>query len=225
MGRPETVTSEQVYDQARVMFIEFGPTLPIKKIAEKLGVSDAALFKRFGSKEDLYVKSMGTDTAQLPEFGKIDSALLGRNKLKAACELTSLYLGQVTPAMLQLATSKNMGFQQADQLDFGEQIAALVGKFEVLLDELASESEQSSAERAGLAKTTVSALHMIAVYQFSKLEPTIIPSQDDIVQTAWNSMSGSQPEVPKPAVIKVKPKKLVAKPSKVEPPQQMDIFG
>ncbi|MFH2006947.1 MAG: TetR/AcrR family transcriptional regulator [bacterium] len=58
MGRPRTVTNAQILRAAREIFIEQGPRAPTAVIAERLGLSQAALFKRFGTKEELLMAAV-----------------------------------------------------------------------------------------------------------------------------------------------------------------------
>lgn len=58
MSRPRQVSDEQILAAARACFLEHGPSAPASAIAERLGVSQAALFKRFGSKKRLLVESL-----------------------------------------------------------------------------------------------------------------------------------------------------------------------
>lgn len=51
--RPRQVTDQQILDAARAVFLEHGPAASTQLIADRLSVSPAALFKRFGSKEEL----------------------------------------------------------------------------------------------------------------------------------------------------------------------------
>ncbi len=53
MARPRKVSDEQILVAARKCFLEHGPSVSTTVIAEKLGVSQAALFKRFKTKEEL----------------------------------------------------------------------------------------------------------------------------------------------------------------------------
>lgn len=53
MGRPKTVSDEDLRQTARRCFLEHGPNLSIGTIAAELGISDAAIIKRVGSKEKL----------------------------------------------------------------------------------------------------------------------------------------------------------------------------
>jgi len=58
MSRPRQVSDEQILTAAREAFLELGPAASTAVIAEKLGVSQAALFKRFGSKDKLLVRAL-----------------------------------------------------------------------------------------------------------------------------------------------------------------------
>lgn len=58
MVRPRQVSDEQILTAARIAFLELGPTAPTSVIADKLGVSQAALFKRFGSKDKLLLRAL-----------------------------------------------------------------------------------------------------------------------------------------------------------------------
>lgn len=58
MARPRKVSDEQILESARRCFLEHGPSVSTTVIAERLGVSQAALFKRFKTKEDLLIASL-----------------------------------------------------------------------------------------------------------------------------------------------------------------------
>jgi AcrR family transcriptional regulator len=58
MSRPRQVSDEQILSAARACFLESGPGAPTSLIAERLGVSQAALFKRFGSKSRLLLAAL-----------------------------------------------------------------------------------------------------------------------------------------------------------------------
>ncbi|MCZ7585191.1 MAG: TetR/AcrR family transcriptional regulator [Deltaproteobacteria bacterium] len=59
MGRPKHVSDEEILDAARACFRELGPSVSTTVIAGRLEISQAALFKRFGTKEELMVAALG----------------------------------------------------------------------------------------------------------------------------------------------------------------------
>jgi AcrR family transcriptional regulator len=58
MVRPRIVNDEQINRAAREVFLEHGPGAPVSLIAERLGVSHAALFGRAGSKKQLMLGAL-----------------------------------------------------------------------------------------------------------------------------------------------------------------------
>lgn len=63
MARPVSISDEQILDAARAVFTEKGPRATTAEIAERAGVSEGILFKRFGSKAGLHKVAMSSDIA------------------------------------------------------------------------------------------------------------------------------------------------------------------
>ncbi len=58
MVRPRQFTDEQILESARASLLEHGPAVSTSAIAKAVGMSQAALFKRFGSKEELIIAAL-----------------------------------------------------------------------------------------------------------------------------------------------------------------------
>jgi AcrR family transcriptional regulator len=56
--RPRSFSDEDLLETAKRMFLESGPGLSTTRIADALGVSQAALFKRFSTKKQLMVRAL-----------------------------------------------------------------------------------------------------------------------------------------------------------------------
>ncbi|MEY4547101.1 MAG: hypothetical protein RL685_3296 [Pseudomonadota bacterium] len=63
MARPVSISDDQILDAARALFTEKGPRATTAEIAERAGVSEGILFKRFGSKVGLHKAAMTSDMA------------------------------------------------------------------------------------------------------------------------------------------------------------------
>lgn len=59
MARPKQVSDEQLLDTARACFLRDGPSVSTAVIAQEVGLSQAALFKRFGTKGRLLTCALG----------------------------------------------------------------------------------------------------------------------------------------------------------------------
>ena len=59
MARTRKITDEQILEAAQAVFLEQGTGASTLAIAERAGISEASIFKRFSTKENLFFKSMG----------------------------------------------------------------------------------------------------------------------------------------------------------------------
>ncbi len=58
MARPRTVSDEQILDAARRLIRTRGPHVPVEAIAAEVGVSQQAVLKRFGSRDQLLIQTL-----------------------------------------------------------------------------------------------------------------------------------------------------------------------
>ena len=56
--RPRQFTDDELFAAARRCFLEHGPTVSVAVIAGELGVSQAALFRRVGTKDELMLQAL-----------------------------------------------------------------------------------------------------------------------------------------------------------------------
>jgi AcrR family transcriptional regulator len=59
MARPPKITNEEILAAARQVFLEQGGNASTLLIAEKAGISEASIFKRFATKQALFLAAMG----------------------------------------------------------------------------------------------------------------------------------------------------------------------
>lgn len=108
MGRPRRISDDDIAREARAVFLTQGPGASTEKIARKLGVSQAALFKRVPTKDELLVLALcPRDTPivlqQLPMGPDLD-----RSVPQQMTELVRALLGffrDLMPALLTLKAS------------------------------------------------------------------------------------------------------------------------
>lgn len=58
MARPRTVSDKQILDAVRASVLEHGPRVSLTEVANRVGVSQPALFKRFGSRRKLMLSAL-----------------------------------------------------------------------------------------------------------------------------------------------------------------------
>jgi AcrR family transcriptional regulator len=60
MGRPRLIDDVQLLEAARAVFLERGSSATAGEVALRVGVSEAAVYKRFGSKQQLFLAAMAS---------------------------------------------------------------------------------------------------------------------------------------------------------------------
>jgi len=104
MPRPRQITDKEILAGARAAFLEHGASLSTTAIAEALGVSQAVLFQRFGTKERLLIAALAPNPrppwVDRFENGPDDSDIR-EQLLDIATEFTS-YFEEVVPCITVL---------------------------------------------------------------------------------------------------------------------------
>lgn len=109
MARIAKITNQQILDAAREIFLEQGFGASTLEIAQKAGISEASIFKRFSTKEELFFASMG-----IPEkspWGKKLNTLVGKGNLKQnlveLCLQILEFNRQIMPRLMMLRSRGN----------------------------------------------------------------------------------------------------------------------
>ena len=103
MGRNQTYDTSDIVHGAREIFLEQGPNAPTATIAKHLGVSEGLLFKRFGTKENLFLAAMGIRDFDATLL--IEKCLLREDMSQNLSELATeilKFLREMFPSMMML---------------------------------------------------------------------------------------------------------------------------
>lgn len=105
--RPRQFTDDEVLEIARRCFLAHGPRVPTAVIADELGVSQAALFKRFKTKQALMIRAL----APVPRPAWIDQVEAGPDdrpvpeQLRVAVEGINEFFEQMLPCITVLRSA------------------------------------------------------------------------------------------------------------------------
>ncbi len=102
--RPKLTSDSDLLDAARDCFLEYGPSVSTTLIAERAGVSQATIFKRFGTKAQLLMLALGYEE-MLPWLPKVeagpDDRPIREQLMELAQALTAFYIESL-PSMMAL---------------------------------------------------------------------------------------------------------------------------
>jgi AcrR family transcriptional regulator len=105
MGRHKTISDDAVLRVARQVFRAQGHTATTREVAEAAGISEAVLYQRFGSKDDLFFAAMhprGPDIEEL--LGPKEPPDDAQSYLRAVVIRISKHFAEVIPLALRLMT-------------------------------------------------------------------------------------------------------------------------
>lgn len=165
MGRTKTIDDEEILRHARKVFRDGGHAASTRDVARAADISQAVLYQRFGSKEDLFFKAM---TPEAPDL----EALLGpypprnaRDDLQRIGERFTEYLVSLMPTLLHvlahphLSHARLMKWHQG--LPFHALLSALADRFERFVDDgLVGRVDPGASARAFLA-----VMHSAALFE------------------------------------------------------------
>jgi AcrR family transcriptional regulator len=83
MARPTVIRNEAILDAARAVFLERGILATSAEVAQRAGVSEGSLFKRFKTKADLFRAAMGLDVEAAPPGVALLASRVGVGSVEA----------------------------------------------------------------------------------------------------------------------------------------------
>ncbi len=105
--RPRRFTDEEILDVARETLLELGPQISTTVIAERAGVSQATLFKRFGNKDALILRALtpaqGWTVLQRILAGPDDRPI--RHQLGELLQELAAFFDEMAPCLAVLRSS------------------------------------------------------------------------------------------------------------------------
>jgi AcrR family transcriptional regulator len=105
MGRHKTISDDEVLSIARDLFRARGHAVTTRQIGEAAGISEAVLYQRFGSKDDLFFAAMHPRGPDIEELLGPDEPLDdARAYLHAVVVRIGKYFAEVIPLALRVMT-------------------------------------------------------------------------------------------------------------------------
>jgi AcrR family transcriptional regulator len=106
MPRPPKITNEEILAAARQVFLEEGINGSTLEIADKAGISEASIFKRFATKQALFLAAIGI--SQTPQYAKIlanqTPTVEIRSELTEICTQMVGFYQEVMPRVMMMMT-------------------------------------------------------------------------------------------------------------------------
>lgn len=112
MPRNKTITDDEILAVARALFLKEGAKASTRTLAKLAGISEAVIFQRFATKEDLFFAAMVLPEAQLEAIFNVQP---GKKQVTTNLNSISLqivsYFREVMPIFLSLISHPSFNMQ------------------------------------------------------------------------------------------------------------------
>jgi AcrR family transcriptional regulator len=159
MGRRKTISDDDVLRVARGLFRARGHSATTREVAEAAGVSEAVLYQRFGSKDDLFFAAMhagGPDVDEL--LGPDEPPDDAHAYLRATVVRLGRYFAEVIPLALRVMTHPSFDPARFGRMNPGGPPALRDGLAQRLAS-LARRRRMATRDAAAAARLLVSLAH------------------------------------------------------------------
>jgi len=168
LGRKKIIEDDALLAVARAVFMERGAFGTMKDVAQRAGVSEAAIFQRYPTKVALFLAAM------MPPDTEVEVAVAAEiEDTKAALVETGYRLLRhfrvVIPTAMHLMSHPTIKMSEvADHFGTGR-VATAAGHLAALLKERMARGQIRKCDPQAAAQMLVAAIHSLAVYELMEI--------------------------------------------------------
>ncbi|HKB35399.1 MAG TPA: helix-turn-helix domain-containing protein [Gemmataceae bacterium] len=188
MGRQKTITDDEVLRIARDIFREQGHVATTREIAQAAGISEAVLYQRFGSKDELFFAAMrprGPDIEKL--LGPKDPAEDALAYLHRVVVRLGEQFSEVIPVVLRVLTHPSFDPASLARAQPGGP-AVLQKDLAVRLESLARRGELALPSAAVVARLLMSLAHDWALRRVHGTSSPGVRELKEMVDVVWEGL-------------------------------------
>jgi AcrR family transcriptional regulator len=199
LGRAKTIDDDEILRHARAIFGKDGPAASTRHIADAAGISQAVLYQRFGSKEQMFLRAVTPDPPDVevllgpypPRDVRLDLVRIG--------DRIAEYLRSLMPTLLHVVAHSELSHAKLLELHrgmaFHPLVAALVARFERLRDDgLVARVDAAAAARAFLA--VVHSAVFFELMMHGKPTARHASPVEALLQVLWEGLAPSRRPAP-----------------------------
>jgi len=170
MGRPKRIETEELLGIARAVFVLDGAHGSTREIAQRAGISEAALFKRFPTKAELFLAAMIPPNVDVDALIAVAEAVDDpKDSLATLAERMLAYFREAIPVILQLTQNPLIDLK-AVRRRYGvspeQRLAAAVPAY---LARQAARGRIRCPDPGGAALLLISAVHSLVLFEIMAL--------------------------------------------------------
>ncbi len=192
MGRPPQIVDAELLAVARRIFCRDGLGAPVKEIAAELGVSEAAIFKRYQSKSDLIAAAM---VPPVPDMAFLLAPLDASADARAALSLVLVnliaYFRETIPVVLPLLAEPGIGPQRLMRQSSEPSVATIAGIMGQRLTAMTHRGRLRAADPLAAAGLLITTAHSLALFEIMGFHGGATPPRliESMIDTLWQGLN------------------------------------
>ena len=165
MGRTKTIDDADILRIAERLFREKGHAVSTRAVAQEAGISEAVLYQRFGSKDDLFLAAMTPPQADVekllgtPEPGDVKA------HLQEVSGRLADYFVELMPTLLHVITHPSLSGPTLAKWHRGLPFMQLQEALTARLTRWRDEGRIAFVEPAAAAQGFMAAVHSVAMFE------------------------------------------------------------
>ena len=193
MGRARTVEDEDILEAARQAFLDRGQLATTREIAEAAGISQAVLYQRFGSKDDLFFSAMAPPPPDLEVLlGEPPrSAEETESYLADLAERLYRYFETVAPLFVQLATHITFDSNRLADAHRPVMDSGLIESLSTRFSDLAEKDYIREGDGGAMAQLLISVVHGEAVSAALLKTPPDADRRREMIRLIWRGLASA----------------------------------
>jgi AcrR family transcriptional regulator len=195
VGRTKTIDDDEILRHARAVFRKAGPAASTRDVARAAGISQAVLYQRFGSKEEMFLR------AATPKPPDVDSLLGPYPPPDAWADLVRIgeriaaYLRTLMPTLLQVVAQPDLGHARLLELHRGLAFHPLVDGLIARFARLQSDTLVGGDNPATSARAFLAVVHSAVFFEFmthGKATARHASTLEALVRVLWEGIAPSK---------------------------------
>ncbi|MBZ4415309.1 TetR/AcrR family transcriptional regulator [Myxococcus sp. RHSTA-1-4] len=165
MGRTKTIDDAAILRIAERLFREKGHAVSTRTVAQEVGISEAVLYQRFGSKDDLFLAAMTPPPVDVEKLLGSPSPEDMKAHLEEVATRVAEYFVELLPTLLHVITHPSLDRPTLVKWHRGLPFMRLLEEFTARMTRWREEGRISQVEPAAAAQNFLAAVHSIAMFE------------------------------------------------------------
>ncbi len=191
MGRPKTIEDAELLDAARRVFRQHGHTATTQQVAKVAGISEATLYKRFKTKDELFFAALNRPAPTLSALSDIDPKLEPRAFLAIFAARTKDHFRQAVPSIISVAAHPRSGKELMGQVHRHNRAGEIAAVLRLRLESWHQSGRIRTTNIVSFTNAFLHALHsmaMVEVFSGEAAQPTQPREMESFLDVFWEAL-------------------------------------